>query len=269
MHTLCEQMKFVTICICSLFYIAKLTIAQGQKAEMPDKFGLDFADVISDIVDELHQSSKHRLEVIKIACIFPTNEKALPIFSPEQVEHIKSSKTICDVFYHIRTHLTWNSHRLLNLIVKKSRSEKAKEMLKNFEKKINYKITLTDLCQKFKEQNMELPPNYCEMIGIVDKDYNEMTGEDYRIIDKFIAEDLGPYKLVKVEKSNSVAFVWLVPVYTAWALYKKASLIKKVLQAESFIFLKIGDFTVFDSRITKQVLHIYTAYTPANNYLCN
>ena len=236
---------------------AKPTTAQDQKAEIPDNFGLGFADVISDIVEELAQISDHRLEVIKIACIYPTNEKTLPIFSPKQVEDIQSSKSIYDVFCHIRSHLTWNSHRLLNLIVKKSKSKKAKEMLESFENKIYYKKTLTDLCQQFKDQSMELPSNYCKMIGIVDKDYDEITGEDYRIIDQFIAENLGPYKLIQVEESNSVAFVWLVPVYTAWALYNKALLIKEEIQAKSFICLKVGDFTVFDTRTTKQVHTCY------------
>ena len=211
---------------------------------------------MSDIAEELKTSCVGtKLEKVKLLCTYTTDDCNAFIFSPAEINAIKKGKSIFDIFDVIRPHWSWHSHRLLPAIIKRVGSPKASELLKKFEAKIKYNAKLKELDKIFKQFKKPIPPDYCQMVGIINKDYDEIVLEDCFKIDTYVSETLGQFENTEISKNNSVKFVWLVPIAEVPVLCQKATQIKEELKRESFLFLGINGITIFDNRNAALEVH--------------
>jgi len=216
----------------------------------PDQASIEFGAVVSDIAEELSENCVgNKLEKVKLVCTYTTDKCNIPIFSQKEIRTIKKSQSIFGIFDVIRPHWNWHSHHLLPVIIKRVGSASALDMLRKFEAKIKYIQKLQEIHKMFEKWNKPVPPDYCKMIGIIDKDYDEIVLDDCFKIDTYISETLGQFQCIEYNKSNSVEFVWLVPVDAVEGLCKEASDLKIAFKKKLFQSLKIHEITIFDSRI--------------------
>lgn len=216
----------------------------------PDQASIEFAAVVSDIAEILSSSCVgEKLEKVKLFCTHTNDEHNIPIFSQTEINIIKKSRSIYDIFDVIRPHWNWRSHHLLPVIIKRVGSKIALEMLKKFEAKIKYNQKLKEINDMFKRWNKPAPPEYCKMIGIIDKDYDEIVLKDCFQIDNYISEALGQFQCIEYNKANSVEFVWLVPIDAIEGLNRKVSHLKEDLKKNLFVSLEIHGVKVFINRI--------------------
>ena len=226
---------------------------------LPYQASIDFGAVVSDIAEELNSScTGTKLDNIKLVCTYTTDEYDIPIFNPTEIDTIKNSRSIYEIFYVIRPHWSWHSHHLLPVIIKRVGSSRALQLLEKFEAKIMYNKKLKDFNEMLIKWNKPIPPDYCKMVGIVDKDYNEIVLEDCFKIDSYISENLGQFQCVEYNKSDSVQFVWLIPMAAVDKLCKKASHLKEGFKKELFISFEICGVIIYDQRIqTFEVCYRY------------
>ena len=243
----CVYGSYNIICI---YTAPSAPLQEVQVFTSPDQTSIEFGAVVSDIAEVLNSSCVgDKLEKVKLLCTHTTDKYNIPIFSQREINTIKKSKSIFDIFDVIRPHWSWNSHHLLPVIIKRVGSTNALELFKKFEAKIKYNQKLKEINDMFKIWNKPVPPEYCKMIGIVDKDYDEIVLEDCFTIDTYISETLGQFQCVEYNRSDSVEFVWLVPVAAVEGLHEKALHLNEALQKKLFMSLKIDGVIVFDSRI--------------------
>jgi len=124
------------------------TIQEVQEFISPNQTSIEFGAVVSDIAEELQRSCVgYKLEKVKLVCTHTTDDYNIPIFSPREIDTIKKSGSIFDIFDVIRPHWNWRSHHLLPVIINRvdSESSSALELLKKFEAKIKYNKKLKDL----------------------------------------------------------------------------------------------------------------------------
>ena len=126
---------------------------------------------------------------------------------------------------------------------------KAVDLLKKFEKKINCKMKLKIIYEKFKEKKLPVPQGYCKMIAVVDKEYSKITLEDCLEIELLVTQYLDlPQPPSEVNDSQSTEIVWYVSVEAIDSLKSKALEYKEDLCLKSFVSLQVDDFIVFSIR---------------------
>ena len=134
------------------------------------------------------------------------------------------------------------------MIIKRVESSKALELLEKFEAKIVYNKKLKEINNMFTKWEKPIPSDYCKMVGIINRDYAEIILEDCFKIDTYISECLREFQCIEYSESNSVKFVWLVPIAAVKGLCQKAAQIIDALKRESFKFFEIHGITIFDDR---------------------
>ena len=228
----------------------------------PNQTSIEFGAVVSDIAEELHSSCVgYKLEKVRLVCTHTTDDYNIPIFSQTEIHNIKKSRSIFDIFNVIRPHWNWHSYHLLPVIINRVGSSTALELLKKFEAKIGYNKKLKDLNEMLKKWKKPTPPDYCKMVGIVDKDYTTIVLEDCFKIDIYISECLGQFECTEYNKSDSVEFVWIIPLAAVEGLREKASYLKEGFKKQLFISFEIHGVTIFNHRIpTLEVQSVYMLF---------
>ncbi|XP_065903666.1 uncharacterized protein [Dysidea avara] len=208
----------------------------------------EFGAVVADIAEVLNKCTIERLDKIKLVCLHLTTGQNIPFLSQEETCRIQEAKSIYDIFTVMRPYWNWSSHRLLRTIIKRVKSQQALDMLEKFENKIDYKMKLKDIHEHLRKQNVPIPSGYYKMTAIVDKDYSEITLEEYSEIEEFVHECLGQAQPSTATKSNSIQIVWYVADIAIDSLCSKAAQCKEAFILESFVFLEIGAKVIFDNR---------------------
>ena len=158
-----------------IIYICKHTFfTEESYFATPDEANIQFEALLTDIAEELSSGDKQNLEKIKVACYCITNGQSKPLLSEEDRRRVTTSKTITDVFVVMRPHWKWCSHRLLLTITNGINCPNAVDLLKQFEKKIDHKMKLKIIYEKFKKK-LPIPQGYCKMAAIIDKEHSEIT----------------------------------------------------------------------------------------------
>ena len=215
---------------------------------LPDvaSYSMEFENVLADVALELSKSNEQNLERVKNVCHSFTNGQGMPLLSQEDKDHISACESILDVFIVMQTHWNWCSHHLLMIIIQQVKSPTVEEILRKFEEKIDNSMKLKTIYEKFKKQ---VPQEYCKMIAIIDKNYSEITLEEWLKIESLVSKYLNvPQPPSEIKQSQSIESVWYVSTAAVESLKVKASQHKEVFCNESFIFLKVGDVIVFDTR---------------------
>jgi len=238
----------------------------GQN-EIRDKFtkiedaSRDFSAVVTDIADILENTIKHSIDKFKCFCLHFTAEgQNQNFFTPKEIEAIKSCTSFYQLFSETNKLWRWDSHRLLEMIIDRTKSEEAAAKLRDYRQKIDHQMKLKELAEAYQCSNEEPPPGYKKMVAIVDKDYATIVLEDCFKIDTYISECLGQFECTEYSESDSVKFVWIIPLDAAEELREKASKLKEAFKKASFISLEIHEVTIFNHRIPTLEVCMHICY---------
>ena len=204
--------------------------------------------MVADVADELEKCDNNNINKVKTVCYNLKTPHGKPMLSSNDKEKIKTSKSMFDIFEVIDPHWRWNSHRLLFLIIKRVQSPKALELLEKFRRKINYQIKIKDIYKHFQHSKQPVPIGYIRMEAIIDKDYSDISLEEFSELEEFVNQHLGVIQCpVEVNQSKSIEVVWLVSIETVDSLCSIVFQYKETLLHKSFKSLKIGGVDILNA----------------------
>ena len=208
---------------------------------------------MSHITEELNVYVTQNIEEFKSVCYYLT-QKVL-VLSQEDKEQIENSKSFTNVKDVMEPHWNWSSHRLLYIIINKLKSAKSLKMLQDFDEKINKQMKLNLIHENLQPKTTH-SSGYCKMIAILNrkKKYSEITLEEGLVIEEFVFDYLGrtgahsskAYKATDGTPYTFIEMEWNVSIAAVDSLCAKATKRKDAFIKESFLFLKIGRFTVIN-----------------------
>ena len=215
-----------------------------------DQLSLEFSGLLVDVAEILNKSST-LLNRLKLFCYTIENSERSLLFSKEKSAEIYSSKTIFDLFYHLRGHWRWDSHHLLYILIEKAKSQEALQRLSQFEIKIEYATKLKELAVSFQSIYNSPPPGYVTMIAIIDKDYSEFTLNDSKELDEYLARFYGGSTFLppNIENFNSMKITWYIPTEAVRDVLSKAYEIKEIFQMLSIIFFQIDQVVIWNEKM--------------------
>ena len=171
----------------------------------------DFSAVVADIAAELEKSVDKSIKKVKIVCYNLTIADNMPLLSADDKEKIKHCNSIYDIFEVMSPHWSWNSHRLLFIIIKRVKSSEALELLTQYRKKIDYQMKIENIYKYCKQNKSPVPFDYVRMKAIIDKDYNDITLEEFSELEEFANRYLGINQCpFEVNPSQSIQVIWLI-----------------------------------------------------------
>ena len=219
----------------------------------PDKASEEFDIVFAKILQELNANIQPNDKAFKSACYYFAHRIFNLVLSQEDKDKVSSSTSFTDVKNVMDSHWNWSSHRFLYMIIKKLKSDESLKKLKTFDKKIDTQMKLETVHKNLQSKTTQ-SSDYCKMIAVLNcqKDYSEVTLEEGSDIDEFVFEYLGTFgaPLSKVyqftpETTNTyIEMEWNVSAAAVDALCTDATRHKDEFLKKSFLFLKIGNFTV-------------------------
>ena len=227
-----------------------------------------FCVVLSHITEELNVYIRNPQndEKFKSVCYYLT-QKVL-VLSQEDKKQIENSKSFTDIKDVMEPHWNWSSHRLLYIIIEKLKSSESLKMLQKFDEKINKQMKLKLIHENLRSKATR-SSGYCKMIAILNrkKDYSEITLEEGLVVEEFVFDYLGrtgahSSKAYKATEGTPYAFMemeWNVSIAAVDSLCTKATKRKDAFIKESFLFLKIGSFTVINE-LPIEVSNIMISY---------
>ena len=152
-----------------------------------DELDLEFSSLVADVADILDKSPAILNKLKSVCYSITTSEK--------ERAAIQASPSVFDLFYELRGHWRWDSHRLLFILIKRSGSKEALAKYEQFNKKLNYTKKMVDLTRYFQSVQASPPPGYTRMIAIIEKDYSDLTVKEYEELDEYLADYFGSMAL--------------------------------------------------------------------------
>ena len=213
-----------------------------------EEASLEFTAVVADVAGELEKCDNKDINKVKTVCYNLKTPNGKPVLSSDDKEKIKTSNSMFDIFEVIDPHWRWNSHRLLFLIIKRVQSPTALELLEKFRRKINYQIKIKDIYKHFQHSKQPVPIGYTRMEAIIDKDYSDISLEEFSELEKFVDQHLGIIQCpIEVNQSKSIEVVWLVSIKAVDSLCSIVFKYKETLLCKSFKSLKIGGIDILNA----------------------
>ena len=253
----------MNVCIQDLIktFIVVITLITDSSVEteegyftLPDEASTQFGTVLADIAEELSKYGDQNLEEVKSICYSFTNGDSTSLLSQEDKDRIRSCDNILEVFLIMQLYWNWCSHYLLMKIIQRFRSPRAKEILKKFEKKINYSMKLKAIYDKIKESKLQVPQGHCKMIAIINKNHPEITLKEWLETELIVFKCLDvPQPPSEINISQCIETVWYISTAAVDSLRSKGEQHEELLKEKSFKFLLVGDAVVFDTSSPHQV----------------
>ena len=217
---------------------------------MIDNLSLEFSALVADVAEILDKSANIRKFKL-VCCSITTPEKSL-VFGERKSAAIQACASVYDVFYELRDHWRWDSHRLLFTLIKRTGSQEAMKRFKQFEKKIEFAKKFIDLSDYFQSINTPPPPGYTRMTAIIEKDYADFSLDDCKELEEYIATYFGSgSESVNPgfwENSNSIKVTWYIPTEAVSSLLSKAHQAKGIFQLLSISFFEIDEIIVYNEK---------------------
>ena len=213
----------------------------------PDEASKEFETILSDIAEELDKCIKENLE--KIFCHL-TDGQNVPLLSKEDIHCVTTCKSVYEMFSIMQPYWNWYSNRLLLSIINVVDSVKSQEILKRFKKKIDYTMKLKIIYAKFQERKkLPVPQGYRKMTAIVDKNYSEITLQEWSEIELCVFHYLDlPQPPSEIKESQYIEVTWYICMEAVDSLRSKAFQHREDLQLKSFLFLQVDDHDIFSTR---------------------
>ena len=234
---------------CAYTYVHRYFFIVGSaNIKMIDEYSLEFSALVADIAEILDKSAN--LNKLKSVCYTVTTPEKSLLFSQRESAEIRASNSVFDVFYHLRSHWRWDSHRLLVTLVKRCESQKALLKLKQFKNKIDYTKKLNEFSDYFCSLHKPLPPGYTRMRAIIEKDYSEFTIKACKKLDKFLASFFGSttFRPPDYDESTSIQVTWYIPFEAVSDLLSKAHQVKEIFELLSISYFEIDGVVIWNKK---------------------
>ena len=221
----------------------------------PSKATSEFACTVTYIENILMTKNMvENLNGIKnICCSLPISDSSdKPMFTIEQQKKINACSTVQDVFSKLQYHLRWDDHLILAAILDRLNSEECEELLAKFQSKIDCQMKLEQIFEECKKQMLEVPKGYDKIVAIVNKEYSQITKEEYDQLKYFIAKCCGIKSYVLSPFLNmsqsSLLLEWSVPSTAITHMVETATKNKDIFIKKSFVFLQITTTVILNNR---------------------
>ena len=256
-----------------IFYIActydilscTLLILDGQnnekgkltKTRTPAEASIEFGMLMREIVRELKKNEDESLEVIKDLCPYLTarDDKEVLLFSSDELRAIDGCSDIRRMFKeNLRECWRWDDFSLLTKIVHYINSSVCKSLLNKYQQNLNYKMKLKEICEHCMQEKRDLPDGYSAMFAIVEKNFFEITLEEFLELKDFTSRYCGVDSwfmspLVSAGPYSSILFEWYIPLTAISYMVKVATSNTDVFIQRGFVLLKISSAMIFDKRV--------------------
>ena len=174
-----------------------------------------------------------------------------PLFSFENISLIDECTDFSEILMVLKWHLSWDEHSILTHIVDKCQSDKAREEIENFDKKLMEISERLEITSSTPED--DLPPEFKKICVIINKPLKNLTKQRYEEIKEFVFRQLDTRHYV----AASYIKVLLCPFYLEWYVCGQAVpyMINMAFQnkdafvKEDFVFMQIGRTTIFDHQV--------------------
>ena len=213
--------------------------------------------LMREIIRELKKNENESLEVIKDLCPYLTardDEKVL-LFSADELRAIDGCSDIRRMFKeNLRECWRWDDFSLLTKLVQYINSSVCKSLLNKYQQSLNYKMKLKEICEHRRQEKRDLPDGYSAMFAIVEKNFFEITLEEFLELKDFISRYCGvePWFMSPVVNAgpySSILFEWYIPLTAISYMVKVATSNTDVFIQRSFVLLKISSAMIFDRRV--------------------
>ena len=214
-----------------------------------DKLSLQFSNLVCDVAEILNKSSSNLDKLKLFYCTIRDSEGSL-LFSKQKSAEIHSSKTIYELFYHLRGHWRWDSHYLLYILIENVGSQEAKQKLNQFKDSIKYTLKLEELSDSFQSIYKSPPPGYVKMIAIIEKRYSELTLNDCKELDEYLAKFFGGKAFLpsNIEKFKSIKITWYIPTEAVRGVLNKAHENEEIFKLLSISFFQIDQVVMWNKK---------------------
>ena len=215
----------------------------------------DFKDLVLTISAILDNSANKEsdLKKCKIYCssLRTSDNSDQPLFSFEDFSLIYECTSFSELLVILNWHLSWDEHSILTHIVDKCQSDKAREEVENFDKKlmeISESLEITS-----STPGDDLPPEFKKICVIINKPLENLTKQRYEEIKEFVFRQLDTKHYVAASHIKVVFrpfhLEWYVcgqavPYMINMAFQNKDAFIK-----EDFVFMQIGRTVIFDHQV--------------------
>ena len=230
----------------------------------PNEASIEFSAVVADIAAELDKCVNKNIDQVKTVCYNLTTNCNKALLSQRDKKKIKKCKSMYDIFEIVHPHWRWDSHRLLFTIIKRFKCPEALELLQKFERKIDCQMKIKEVYAHIQYNKLPVPEGYAEVKTIIKKDYNEVTLEQFVVLEEFINKHLGIIQCpFEVNPAQSIQVIWLVCIEAVDSLCSRAFECKEAFLQNSFTYLKIGDIDILNTSQVSLILyfvgeHIHT-----------
>ena len=173
------------------------------------------------------------------------------LFSVDNISLIDECANFSELLVFLNWHLSWNEHSILTHIVEECQSNRAREEVENFD------IKLAEISERLEITSStpgdDLPPEFKKICVIINKPLKNLTKQRYEEIKEFVFRQLDTRHYV----AASYIKVLLRPFYLEWYVCGQAVpyMINMAFQnkdafvKEDFVFMHIGEATIFDNQV--------------------
>lgn len=222
---------------------------ESVESKPMDDMSVDFSALVADVAEILDKSMTNLEKLKSVLYPITTPERSL-LFNTNKTEKIRASKSVFDIFYELRDYWRWDSHRLLYILIKRSKSPEALEKFNQFENKINYTKKLNEMFGHFQSIHKPLPPGYTKMVAIIEKDYSDFEVKDCQELDEYLTSCFGSPALCppSYSDSSSIKVVWYIPIEAVSGLLSVAYQAKEIFELLSISFFEIDEIVVWNKK---------------------
>ena len=250
--------------ICIYVVAAQRNLISTVSISTPNEASIEFSAVVADIAEELNSCVTTDINKIKAVCYNLTTSYDKALLSPSEKEKIKNCKCIYGIFEIVHPHWRWDSHRLLFTIIKRVKCPKALELLRKFEKKIDYQMKIKEIYAHIQCNRLPVPEGYAEVEAIIEKDYNDVTLKEFSVLEEFVHKYLDIIQCpFEVNPAQSIQVIWLVYIEAVDSLCARAFECKEAFLQNSFTSLKIGDIDI----LTSSQVSLISYFTDEHTYV--
>lgn len=243
-----------------LLYVGETTCQDGSCVTITS-LNTDFRTLLISVSAILDSSTNREsdLENCKNYCssLRTSDNSDQPLFNSEDSSLICECTDFSKLLRILNWHLSWDEHSILTHIVAKCQSVKAQEEVENFDKK------LAAVCEGLEIMSTtceyDLPPEFKKICVTIDKPFTSLTKSKYEEIKEFVFGQLdtkhyvaSPY--VKI-LFHSLHLEWYVTGQAVPFMINMAFQNKDVFIKEGFVFMQIGENTIFDRQV--RILEYY------------
>jgi len=223
----------------------------------PHQASGEFGILISNIIRELKLNEQENLEVIKNVCSYLTikDDPSILLFNEDQLKEIEACNSIRIMFIkNLRGCWRWDDFSLLKILLQSlETSDHCRQMLMQYEQKLNSQMKLQEIYNYCMSEKQEVPKGYDKMVAIVsNKIFYRITKKEYDELKQFVSQCCGvksfvipPFHKAAV---SSLLLEFIIPMTAVSYMVETAKRNTTIFIKKSFVYLKISSKVVLDVR---------------------